>query len=192
MSHYILELLIWTLLAFFVGCLLGCLARKLFGTETVRPVVEAPRAPVPPPVPAAPPVVEPAAAAAPVVPATPETPAVPAPVMGRPERPRGIAQARGGKADKLQRISGIGPKNERVLHNLGFFHFDQIAAWTAEQIEWVDDHLKFNGRIGREEWVKQASLLADGKEEEFLRLYGTGGMRERSGDRKSGERTRRS
>ncbi len=61
--------------------------------------------------------------------------------------PKGIAAARGGKADKLQRISGIGPKNEKILHGLGIFHFDQIAAWSREQVAWVDDHLKFNGRI---------------------------------------------
>jgi NADH-quinone oxidoreductase subunit E len=190
MSHYIIELIIAMLLAFFIGCIIGCLLRKFFtvesASETTRsvpaPEERAPAAPlaatVPPPPPPPPVREEPAAA--------------PAPLMGRPERPKGIAQARGGKADNLQRISGVGPKNERVLHNLGFFHFDQIAAWTEEQIAWVDDHLKFNGRIKREEWVKQAQLLAEGRDDEFTRLYGTGGLKERSGEKKSGERTRRS
>jgi NADH-quinone oxidoreductase subunit E len=187
MSHYILELIVWMLATFFVGCCIGCLLRKLFGAEEA--VAEAPRAmaPAPPP----PPPVRAAEPAPPPPPAPVVEPATPAPLMGRPERPRGIAKPRGDKADNLQRISGIGPKNERVLHNLGFFHFDQIAAWTEEQIAWVDDHLKFNGRIGREEWVRQASLLAEGKEEEFIRLYGSGGLRDRSGEKKSGERTRK-
>ncbi len=189
MSHYVLELILWMLLAFFLGCIIGCICRKLFGADAVSetPRADIPRSaarpvdtvPVPGPIPA------------PLVVEKPEAPAPVAPLMGRPERPKGIAKARGDKADKLQRISGVGPKNERVLHNLGFFHFDQIAAWTSEQIAWVDDHLKFNGRIGREEWVAQAKLLAEGNEEEFTRLYGTGGMRSRSGEKQPGERTRR-
>ena len=107
------------------------------------------------------------------------------------ERPKGIAAARGGKADNLQRISGVGPKNESILHNLGFFHFDQIAAWTAEQVEWVDDHLRFGGRIKREEWIKQATLLAAGNEAEFTKLYGTGGLKNAKGEALSGSRTRK-
>ena len=87
---------------------------------------------------------------------------------------RASPQARGGKSDNLQRISGIGPKNERTLHSLGFFHFDQIAGWSDEEVAWVDNHLKFNGRIIREEWILQAGLLAEGKEDEFERLYGSG------------------
>jgi predicted flap endonuclease-1-like 5' DNA nuclease len=114
------------------------------------------------------------------------------PAAGKLSRPKGLTGARGGKADNLQRISGVGPKNEKVLHSLGFFHFDQIAEWTAQQIDWVDDHLKFGGRIKREEWVRQARLLADGKEAEFTRLYGSGGLKTRSGETVSGSRTRRS
>ena len=90
----------------------------------------------------------------------------------RMERPRGLDAPRGGKPDDLLLIRGIGPKNQKILHTLGFFHFDQIAAWTAEQIDWVDDHLKFNGRIGREEWVEQARLLHAGNDEEFERRFG--------------------
>ena len=37
---------------------------------------------------------------------------------------------RGGKADKLTLIKGIGPVNEKKLNEHGIFHFDQIAAWT--------------------------------------------------------------
>jgi predicted flap endonuclease-1-like 5' DNA nuclease len=107
-------------------------------------------------------------------------------------RPRGLDKARGGKPDDLKRISGIGPKNEKVLHNLGVFHFDQIAAWTEQQIDWVDDHLNFNGRIAREAWVHQASLLADGKEDEFLKQYGTGGVKDSKGETQSGSRTKKS
>jgi predicted flap endonuclease-1-like 5' DNA nuclease len=199
MIHYLIELAIWMLIAYFIGCLLGWVLR-LF---TAKPVVEAPKvtAPVytPPPaprpvvVPPAPVVVRPAPVAVP----TPRPVPVAAPVAaaapaGKMERPKGIAAARGGKADNLQRISGIGPKNESILHTLGFFHFDQIAAWTASQVSWVDDHLRFNGRIGREEWIKQAALLAEGKEAEFTKQYGTGGLRNNKGETLSGSRTRKS
>ncbi len=105
-------------------------------------------------------------------------------------QPKGLAAARNGQPDSLQRISGIGPKNERILHELGIFHFDQIASWTAREITWVDGHLRFNGRIAREEWTRQAKLLADGNEKEFLRLYGTGGIKDASGQTQSGTRTR--
>ena len=52
--------------------------------------------------------------------------------------------------DDLTLISGIGTKIERKLHKLGFFHFDQIAEWTADEVEWVDSFLDFKGRIARE------------------------------------------
>ena len=185
MMHYVIELGVWTLLIFFIGCLIGWLLRKLFGsTEPSQTEVPAePLRAVESVRPAAPPVVaEPEPAPAPVMSAPveiPEPPAVlpvampaPAPAQARMERPRGLEAARGGEPDQLQRINGIGPKNEKILHTLGFFHFDQIAAWTPQQISWVDDHLKFNGRIGREEWIEQSRLLAGGAEEEFNQRFG--------------------
>ena len=73
-----------------------------------------------------------------------------------------------GKADDLKRIKGIGPKLEKLCHALGFYHFDQIAAWTEEEVNWVDQNLEgFKGRVSRDNWVEQARLLAEGKETEF-------------------------
>ena len=65
-----------------------------------------------------------------------------------------------GEGDDLTAIGGIGPKIEEVLNGLGIYHYDQIAAWTPENIEWVDDHLAFEGRIEREQWVQQAASLS--------------------------------
>jgi predicted flap endonuclease-1-like 5' DNA nuclease len=140
-----------------------------------------------------------AAAAKPAVaPVTPRAPM--APQVARPAvesapvqtiRPKGIAVARDGKPDNLQRISGVGPKNELTLHELGIFHFDQIARWSEGELHWVDDHLKFHGRIIREEWVRQARLLADGKEDEFAREFGTGGLKGKDGQVHSGTHTRK-
>ena len=82
-------------------------------------------------------------------------------------KPLLLSEPRGGKADNLCRIKGIGFVIEEKLHNLGVFHFDQIAAWTENEIKWVDSHLAFSGRILREDWIGQAKKLAAGEETEF-------------------------
>ena len=82
-------------------------------------------------------------------------------------KPALLSEPRGGKADNLCRIKGVGFVIEEKLHNLGVFHFDQIAAWTENEIKWVDSHLAFSGRILREDWIGQAKKLAAGEETEF-------------------------
>ena len=49
-------------------------------------------------------------------------------------RPAALAAPRADKGDDLQRIKGIGPVNQKRVHELGIYHFDQIAAWTREEI----------------------------------------------------------
>ncbi len=105
-------------------------------------------------------------------------------------KPKGLSAPRG-KPDNLQRLNGVGPKYEKILHSLGFFHFDQIASWTAQQIAWIDNHLNFNGRIERDEWIRQAQLLAEGNDEQFERDYGTGGLKNAQGEIQPGNRTRK-
>lgn len=78
-----------------------------------------------------------------------------------PGQPQGLAAARNGHPDDLKLIKGVGPKLERMLHGMGYFHFDQIAAWTASDVAWVDENLEgFTGRVSRDEWVRQARDLA--------------------------------
>jgi len=55
------------------------------------------------------------------------------------------------------------------LHALGIYHYDQIAGWSDAEVSWVDEHLKFKGRIARENWIGQAKTLAGGGETEFSR-----------------------
>ncbi len=81
--------------------------------------------------------------------------------------PETLAGPRNGGADDLKLLKGVGPKLEQTLNELGFYHFDQIAAWTDEQVAWVDDKLKFKGRIARDGWIEQAKILAAGGETEF-------------------------
>ncbi|TFL16767.1 50S ribosomal protein L21 [Jannaschia formosa] len=71
-----------------------------------------------------------------------------------------LDEARGGKADDLKKISGVGPKLEGLLHENGVFHFDQIAAWDSEEIAYMDDKLSFKGRIERDGWIDQAKTFA--------------------------------
>ena len=107
-----------------------------------------------------------ASKAAPKAPAKTKAPAkaeVPAVGEGGGVRPPTLTAARGGKADDLTLISGIGPKLQALCHKLGFYHFDQIAAWTPAEIAWVDANLEgFKGRVTRDNWVAQAKVLAAG------------------------------
>lgn len=45
-----------------------------------------------------------------------------------------MAQPRDGGADDLTQIDGIGPKLEKLINSLGFWHFDQIAAWADDEV----------------------------------------------------------
>jgi NADH-quinone oxidoreductase subunit E len=184
MSEPVVELLLWILLAFFIGCIIGCILKMAFGRGSTFATSAGVTAPAPAPSPSSAPAPAPkpkaaqkparpvpANAAKPAAKAERKSPAAAQAVTG--EQPKGIPTPRAGQPDKLQRISGIGPKIERTLHALGIFHFDQIAGWTEDQILWVEDHLKFKGRIARENWIAQSRLLADGNEAEFTRLYGT-------------------
>ncbi|MGI9406394.1 MAG: hypothetical protein ACR2O4_08485 [Hyphomicrobiaceae bacterium] len=89
-------------------------------------------------------------------------------------RPEVLGAPRGGTADDLKQISGVGPKLEGLLNELGFFHFDQIAAWTSANIAWVDTHLGFKGRIERDDWVEQAKKLSAGQLTEFAERVARG------------------
>lgn len=75
--------------------------------------------------------------------------------------PARLAAARNDAPDDLKLIKGIGPKMEALCHRLGFYHFDQIAAWTPAELAWVDDNLEdFKGRASRDNWIGQARALA--------------------------------
>ena len=83
-------------------------------------------------------------------------------------RPTGLDGARDGAGDDLKMIKGVGPALEKLLNELGFYHFDQVAAWTADEVAWVDQNLKgFKGRVSRDGWVDQARVLAEGGQTEF-------------------------
>jgi len=72
------------------------------------------------------------------------------------------ATAKADGADDLSKISGVGPVIVGKLEALGITTFQQIADFTAEDIERIDGELNFKGRIERDEWVKQATEFAKG------------------------------
>ncbi|NHQ72927.1 NADH-quinone oxidoreductase subunit E [Roseovarius gahaiensis] len=93
------------------------------------------------------------------------------------KKPRTMKAPRKAGADDLKMIKGVGPKLEQMLHKLGFFHFDQVANWTQDEVQWVDQNLEgFKGRVSRDDWVAQATLLAEGKETEFSAKAKKGGV----------------
>lgn len=94
---------------------------------------------------------------------------------GKPETLSG--PRKGQTADDLKLLKGVGPGLEKVLNELGFYHFDQVASWRKKEIEWVDSRLKFKGRIERDDWVKQAKILAKGGSTEFSSRAKKGGAK---------------
>ena len=92
-------------------------------------------------------------------------------------RPAVLDAPRGGTADDLKKIKGVGPKLEQLLHSLGFYHFDQIASWSKDEVAWVDANLKgFKGRVSRDNWVEQSRVLAEGGETAFSKKVDKGGV----------------
>ena len=78
-------------------------------------------------------------------------------------RPLTLMGARESGPDDLRLIRGVGPKLEAMLHQMGIFHFDQIADWSPMNLRWVDQNLgSFRGRAVRDDWVGQAKKLAAG------------------------------
>ena len=81
--------------------------------------------------------------------------AAPAAETGRPP-----GRKKRAKPDELKLISGVGPKNEGMLNELGIYTYAQVAALAQAEIAWLDDHLGFSGRIGRDDWIGQAKRLS--------------------------------
>jgi NADH-quinone oxidoreductase subunit E len=93
------------------------------------------------------------------------------------KKPRTMKAPRKAGADDLKMIKGVGPKMEKLLNSLGFFHFDQVAKWTAVEVLWVAQNLEgFKGRVSRDNWVQQAGVLASGGVTEFASRVKKGGV----------------
>jgi predicted flap endonuclease-1-like 5' DNA nuclease len=92
------------------------------------------------------------------------------PVPAEPgQRPLALPGPRNGVPDNLQRIRGIGQKNEELLNALGIYHFGQIAAWTPAEARWIANQLAFPERLERDDWVGQAIVFATGGDTGYVK-----------------------
>ena len=76
-----------------------------------------------------------------------------------PAEPFELLAAPRGAPDDLAKLSGVGPQLVKKLNDAGIFHYWQIAGMTADEAKKVDQDLKLNGRIARDNWVNQARTL---------------------------------
>ncbi|WOI56984.1 50S ribosomal protein L21 [Palleronia sp. LCG004] len=65
-----------------------------------------------------------------------------------------IAEPRDGQGDDLKTLGGVGPAMVKKLNSAGVFHFDQIAAWSDEEVAYMEDQLGARGKVGA--WVSEA------------------------------------
>jgi predicted flap endonuclease-1-like 5' DNA nuclease len=181
MLFFILQTLLLLGIAYILGCVFGCWMHRLYGVKDKPIFAEAPAvaavvaAPVVAAVVRTPEPVAPVAAPEPVAfvaaVAKPKAVAAPKKVAPKPKAAAIIAPA---KKDDLKRIKGIGPQNEARLNAFGVMAFAQIASWSKKEEADYGERLAFPGRIEREEWVKQAKVLAKGGTTEFAKRVDKG------------------
>ena len=73
---------------------------------------------------------------------------------------RGRLSGPQGEADDLKKIKGVGPVLEGKLNAAGIYHFWQVAALKADQIEALEEEMSFPGRVERDGWIAQAAEFA--------------------------------
>ena len=184
MTMFIIQSLLLMAIAYILGCIIGCILRKLFA-EPEKPAVEAA------------PIATAAAVAAKSEPESlPEPKAKPAAKPKAAPKPKATAKpktrttktkAKPAAKDDLKRIKGIGPQNEGRLNKAGITQFAQIAGWNAKDQREMGERLSFPGRIEREEWVKQAKVLAKGKTTAFAKRVDQGEVESSSGKASAGD-----
>ena len=64
-----------------------------------------------------------------------------------------------GEADDLTRIKGVTPELAGRLSGLGVIKYDQVANFSDDDIANVDESLSRDGRIEKDDWVRQAQGL---------------------------------
>jgi len=73
-----------------------------------------------------------------------------------------IGMASLAQADDLKEISGVGPFLEKKMHAIGIYTFAQVARFTPEDVDKVNDIIEFfPGRIERDNWVGQAQAFVN-------------------------------
>jgi NADH-quinone oxidoreductase subunit E len=75
---------------------------------------------------------------------------------------RVVKKDRAPVADDLKKISGVGPRLEKVLNGMGIRTLAEIAKWTEAEMREIDDKLGLENRIIRDDWASQAKALLEG------------------------------
>ena len=77
--------------------------------------------------------------------------------------PKNLLSEAPAEVDDLKKIKGVGPKFEGLLNSFGIYKYEQLAAFSAKDVEWLAAELgSFPDRIDRDEWVQRAGALAKG------------------------------
>jgi predicted flap endonuclease-1-like 5' DNA nuclease len=74
-----------------------------------------------------------------------------------------LAEVEAAVADDLTKLAGVGPKIAQALAERGVERFEQLAAWTEEELAAFDAALDLRGRAIRAGFVDQARRLAAGE-----------------------------
>jgi predicted flap endonuclease-1-like 5' DNA nuclease len=76
--------------------------------------------------------------------------------------PQNLFDKRPDEVNDLKLINGIGAVFEKMLNDHGIYQFDQIAKFSSQDVAWMATQLgAFPDRIERDDWVKQAKILAN-------------------------------
>jgi len=66
-------------------------------------------------------------------------------------------------ADDLKKIKGVGPKSADAMNALGIYKYEQLAAFSAADVEWLSGEIGFSvEKIERDGWIAMAADLAKG------------------------------
>jgi len=80
--------------------------------------------------------------------------------LAKSSRPVWVLEEPNGPKDTLQKIKGIGPVMEKLLNEIGIFHYNQLARMSESDCLWVSDRIRtFPKRIKRDRWQQQAVEL---------------------------------
>ncbi|WP_088342519.1 MULTISPECIES: 30S ribosomal protein S2 [Rhodomicrobium] len=64
-----------------------------------------------------------------------------------------------GEADDLTKLAGVGKGWARKLNEHGIYHFWQIAEFTPDNLEELDESFNAKGKISKSGWIEQAKTL---------------------------------
>lgn len=90
-----------------------------------------------------------------------------------PDVPPSAVEAKKDPQD-LKRIRGIDAKTEEWLKTNGVQRYDTIARFTPDVIKRAEKLMDMPGRISRESWIEQATVLAQGGQTAFSQRYDAG------------------